>query len=94
MKQTVYRIYTERRGTWDDRTIREVGKRFSAFTIIRAQGYWEGKAEPAMIIEIITGMDGDAARVFELAEYLRVMNEQDAVLVTQHDVTTIMADGD
>ena len=82
MKTSIYRIYTEKRPN----LAAFVAERFDGFSIIAAEGYWQGKPEPCAIVELIdTGVDAAETRyrVYELAEDIRVANEQTSVIVTE-----------
>lgn len=81
MYKHTYRIYTESTEEYDGRTVAIVAGHFESFTVTHGSGYWEGKAEDTIIIEIITGRD-HAAAVAEIAKGIRFANNQEAVLVT------------
>lgn len=50
------------------------------FTIYEVQGYWKGIAETSFKIEI--AIDSDPERVYTVAEELRALYNQDAVMLT------------
>ena len=73
----MYRIYTEdtnRKGI-----LACVSAAFEGFTVIPAQGYWKGERENSLVLEFETE---DAGAVYALAESIRTLNHQEAVLVT------------
>jgi len=51
---------------------------FQSYTLVPAQGHWEGIAEPSLIAEIETD---DRAQVDTAAQEIRTANHQQAVLV-------------
>lgn len=53
---------------------------FDGFTIYQVQGYWMGKSEVSFKIEI--GVDKNPKRVYRVAEELRDLYQQDAVMIT------------
>ena len=78
-----YRIITE-----DKNRVRIeswVGIFFDSFTAYPAQGYWKGKRENSLIIEIDVSPD-DPKRVSMLADALKYINHQEAVLVQRLEV--------
>lgn len=95
--QTIYRIYTEdssrrRPDLWAN-AINIIALRFESFTVVQGKGYWKGKEENTLIIEII-GDSRDGAKVARAAESIRTTNKQEAVLITRHDVVSILANGE
>lgn len=89
MRQTIYRIYTEDSELLGTTAINIVGRHFESFTVIRGQGYWKGQVESTLIVEIISDPD-DINKVARVAEYIRVKNKQEAVLVTSVDAYTVL----
>ena len=79
-----FKIYTENKNL--DKVIQLASNRFPGFTLYKTIGVWQGKAENSIVIEIVnTGERSDGSVeliVHALAEDIRVLNEQDAVLVT------------
>lgn len=55
-----------------------VAKHFDAFTVTLTWGYWKGKAEPALDIELIGAAYADARRV---ALEIKDANKQESVLL-------------
>lgn len=55
-----------------------VAKYFDSFTVTLTWGYWKGKAEPALSIEVIGGSFTD---VLSAARQIREANSQECVLV-------------
>jgi len=74
------RIITENKNR--DEIVSIVKYHFDGFTIIPTIGYWQGIAEKSLVVEISgyfddTMIDG----VEKIAERIKVLNNQDAVLV-------------
>lgn len=81
---TRYRIYTE-----DKPNLQElVGAEFESFTMFLAEGVWRGESENSAVIEIL-GHAGDRPKVLQVAERIRVTNDQTAVLVTSEPVRSV-----
>ncbi len=74
----LYRIHTEDKNKQD--VLDMVAEVFDGFTVIEATGYWKGKREKSLIIEIDTPADR-ARDVLGLAARIRDYNAQEAVLV-------------
>jgi len=57
-----------------------VSEEFANFTWYRANGVWNGKTEPSLIIEIEipAWLEGT---VLDVAEEIKIINEQECVLV-------------
>jgi len=72
----LYRICTEDKNR--DKVERIVTGCFPGFTIIEAKGYWEGVREDSLVIELVTE---DEERVNIVATRIKVVNEQQAVLI-------------
>lgn len=72
----MYRILTENKNT--EATVKLVSEHFRNFTVIHAQGYWQGKAEDTLIIEVAGITQVPAVR---LAQAIRKLNDQQTVLV-------------
>ena len=74
----VYRIYTEDKGNLEELTI----PYFNCFTIHNTVGWWYGKAESSVIIEIV-GKAGDRHKVLKLKDIIQKTNYQESVLVVE-----------
>jgi hypothetical protein len=72
----VFRICTEDKQRGDIEMI--VSKSFQGYTILQADGYWNNVFEHSLIIEIVTP---HYYQVKEVAEKIKVLNNQDAVLI-------------
>lgn len=86
--RTTYRIYTETKPNLAELT----AAWFNGFTIYHAQGYWDGKPEPATIIELIDNQIDSKryrAEVFALAQQIKRENSQFNVIVTEHDTQVV-----
>jgi hypothetical protein len=77
---TLFRIYTEDINR--DAVLAITGQTFDAFTCIPSNGVWQGTSEASLILEI-AGKDSDAIAVRGLAQHIKAMNHQDAVLITR-----------
>lgn len=79
----LYRILTENKN--HEETVRLVATYFDGFTAIAATGYWQGKPEHSLIVEICPDSkmgDGDArTKIEKLAYAIKKQNEQQAILV-------------
>lgn len=65
-----------------------VARHFDGFSIVRAQGFWKGKAEDAVIIEILGTVD-DGPKVRTLASEIREQYRQHEVWITTEEVSLI-----
>lgn len=74
----LYRILTENKNKVA--VISAIAEHFAGFTVIEAMGYWRGAPEPCLIIEV-DGTEGFAPCVEQVANIIRIINDQDAVLV-------------
>ena len=73
---TVYRIYTE---DADRRAVVEaVTGKFESFTLQPTTGYYKGKEEHSIVIEIVDAKEEDVEAV---AQSIRAINGQKSVLV-------------
>ena len=81
----LYRIYTEDKHDGVAESLAALS--FDALTIIRTEGYWKGQSEDSMIIEVLTDC---ATTVRLVAEKIRRVNDQEAVLITCHPVDSLM----
>ena len=72
----VYRIYTE--DVDRNAVIRTVAKQFESFTLHETVGYYRGKAEDSIVIEIAGAKE---ASVKSLAKKIRQLTSQKSVLV-------------
>ena len=77
------KIYTEDVGN----VAAIVAKRFDGFTLKYGRGYWEGASENSVVIVLVTPSDSQALEhAMIVAENIKRINEQDAVLVTWCEV--------
>jgi hypothetical protein len=72
----LYRIFTERKRT--ARIKAAAARLFPAFTLLPAHGCWQGQPERSLILEIETD---DESKVLALAQHIKALNRQQAVLV-------------
>jgi len=88
---TLYRIYTERKNLPEiERILTQAG--FDGFTILDAVGFWKGKAEYSVVVEILTEDDAQDfhVRVHKVAKTIKRVNAQDAVLITSSKVDSLL----
>jgi hypothetical protein len=74
--QKIHRIYTEdvRRKA----VVRAISKRFPSFTLQPTTGYYSGKPEKSIVLEIV---DAGESEIKWLAAEIRKINQQSSVLV-------------
>jgi hypothetical protein len=77
----LYRIYTEATGEMRERALEQVIVAFPGFTVHDTVGYWRGKREASMVIEVVAQVT-DRRKVYDLAQAIREVNAHQAVLVT------------
>ena len=75
----LYRIFTEDIPENYDAITEQIASQYEGFTIVKAKGYWRLQPENSLVIEIVT-VDEDA-KVKSLAKAIKVVNNQEAVLV-------------
>ena len=81
MKQ--YRLYTEDKNRkW---LIREVSKHFMSFTVYNVIGFWKGKQEKSLVIEILSDHLIPAVKFSLLCKAICGYNRQACVVVTTSD---------
>lgn len=78
---TRYRIYTERKYNIE----RLASKCFDGFTLFDTIGFWKGKKEKSICIEII-GTFQDYKQVKFLANTIKRINSQQSVYVTKERI--------
>ena len=85
MKRILYRIYTENIHT--EATLKIVSDKLEGFTVLTGIGYWQGKPEATLIIEV-EGSETTRIIVERIATLIKEANHQQAVLVTAQPVET------
>ena len=73
--QSVHRLYTEKKNK--AAILRLIAEQFESFTLQPVTGYYRGKPEPAIVVEIV-GASAPAMR--KLAEKVKRMNGQKSIL--------------
>jgi hypothetical protein len=73
---TVYRIYTEYLNR--SKILRLAGKTFESFTLQPITGYYRGKPEKSIVLEIVEAKQREVAA---LASAIRRLNGQKSVLI-------------
>jgi hypothetical protein len=82
---TLYRIYTE--DTNREAVQQLATDRFDAYTLIPSRGSWKGTTEASLILEVVGNDDDTYLAVHALATDIKVLNHQDAVLITRTPIT-------
>lgn len=75
----VYRVYTEDTDTRPE-VANLVSEYFNGFTMFSGIGFWRGKKELSLVIEIIADYN-DKHKVLRLAGEIKELNKQESVLV-------------
>lgn len=86
----LYRICTEGTGEMRAKAIAATAAKFEDFTALAATGYYDSKAEDALVLEIFTD-DKREDDIKALAARIRVVNKQACVLVQILDAAYWMA---
>ena len=74
----IYRICTEAK---NPRTIAKLaGEMFKGCSIWRGEGYWQGKSEASLMVEVFSELDL-LPTVKAFARYIKKLNAQEAVLI-------------
>lgn len=76
-----FKIYTE--NMKEDKIKKLLSISFDGFTIIHTKGFWKGKEENSLIVEILTENE---TLIKAIAQAIKGFNKQDGVLVTSHTV--------
>lgn len=79
----LYRILTEDKNRSD--IIDYIHQYFDGFTTLNGVGYWRGRAESCLIIEIITDYKHHDD-VLRIAEYIQRHNAQESVAITVQNI--------
>lgn len=77
-----YSLYTEDKGNLG----KLVSKYFDSFTIVPVVGFWKGKDEKSVIIEVFTNMVGLFPTIKLLGEEIKKENNQESVLLSVQNV--------
>lgn len=77
----LYRLLTENKNR--AKVAKLVASRFGSFTLIDAEGYWQGTKEKTLVIEIDSGDTLQALNVDQLARDINAMNKQQCTLVQE-----------
>ncbi len=80
----LYRIWTEDKNEHLVRCI--VNERFKGYSIYKAKGYWHGKVEDSLVVEIDTTdvpgtEDVDYISISQVAKQIKKTNQQESVLI-------------
>lgn len=83
----LYRVCTENKNY--SNILDYLDKHFSnGYTVIHANGAWQGKREKSLVIEIVS-KEQNSITIEHLAYWLRKHNDQQAVLVQVLDIVVI-----
>jgi hypothetical protein len=81
----LYRIYTENKNR--RKLEKEVSRSFKGFTIYETTGYWEGKQEDGIVIELLVENTIENANdIKALCQDIKLFNEQESILLTEQEV--------
>ena len=83
----VYRIYYEPVEPIKSKSL--IHGTLEAATIYNVEGIWHGKSEPTQVVEVIGDANAGVA-VVKLAEKLKKANDQEAVLVTECPINSVL----
>ncbi len=75
----VYRIYTED-SNFRPEIVKLISDEFDGFTLLSGVGYWRGRPEQSLVIEIIAEYS-DKSKVLRLAADIKLVSKQESVLV-------------
>ena len=79
-----YRIYTERKNTkW---ICKIVSEKFAGFTVYQTIGYWQGKREHSLCIEIISENAGTEHYIRQICLKIKGYNRQESVMYTKTQI--------
>lgn len=82
---TVTTVVTDQAVEWFLKNV--VSRHFAGFTVIDADGFWEGSGERTIIIEILAGTDDNAADLVQaIADRYKKEFYQDSVMITSEYV--------
>ena len=83
---TLYRLHTQnKRKKWICELVSEY---FAGFSVIEQVGYWKGKPEKNLCIEIATENAGAAVFIKKICKAICGLNEQESVLVQKIECGT------
>lgn len=85
----LYRIFTEDKNRLDVQMI--VSDKFDGFTMLYGEGFYKGKPEPTLVIEIDTLNEKEEYyKVIDIANQIRQINQQESVLVQEISAVTFL----
>ena len=89
----IYRIYTEDKGNTEEIATIMEDWGYDGFTLIYAEGYWQGVWERSLIIELVCQASPDPLddyhKIRACAREIGSRGQQNEVLVTMQEVTRI-----
>lgn len=81
---TTFRIYTE--DVNREQVLAETTALFPSFNYGTITGYWQGQGEGSLVLEIVGDARKLAKHVKALATRIKIINHQEAVLITKTPV--------
>jgi len=86
----LYRLFTEnKRKKWICELIAE---KFSGFTVFETIGYWQGKKEKGLCIEILTNNFAAAIHINKICKAICGYNKQECVMVQKIEAKNSFVD--
>jgi len=83
---TLYRLHTQnKRKKWICQLVSEY---FAGFSVIEQTGYWNGKPEKSLCIEIATDNVAAAVHIKKICKAICGLNKQECVLVQEIECKT------
>lgn len=80
----LYRILTEDKN--HDKIVKIVNRKFDGFTLLTGIGYWRGKPEICLIIEISApDLAGNRRKVIAIVQRIKKLNDQEYILLQKID---------
>lgn len=75
----LYRLFTKRKNVKN--LLQLVSEHFGGFTVFETLGYWQGKKEKSLCVEIVSNEVDDVYHIHTLCRQICGYNHQDCVLV-------------
>lgn len=78
-------LYTEKKNIHLLRHL--IATHFESFTMMPSTGFWQGKREKVLIVEVFTREEKDREQFDKLARAIKRLNRQTCVLVTEQAIS-------